>query len=262
MNDYVLRLSDEELFRYQMMAANAAAEESGLWHDAGIVPGARVADIGCGPGAVLAVLAGLVGPEGHVAGVDADPGAIEYARAAVEGLSHASTVVGSATASGLDPGSFDVAMCRHVLAHNGGQEEAIVEHLTSLVRPGGAVYIVDVDLYSFRIYPPDPDGDIQDRYGDFHAARGNDPRVGLRLGALMEGAGLTIEQYGPRGQALRPPPGMRPPSWNAREAMVEAGIATAADIERWGRMFERIDAADPKPWFHIPAFIAVGRKPS
>ena len=73
---YALRLSDDELGRYRMMAARARAEEGDLWTQAGIVPGARVADVGCGPGAMLVTLAEVVGPTGHVIGVDADPAAV------------------------------------------------------------------------------------------------------------------------------------------------------------------------------------------
>jgi hypothetical protein len=43
-------LSDAELARYRAMAAHALAREGELWTAAGIVPGARVVDLGCGPG--------------------------------------------------------------------------------------------------------------------------------------------------------------------------------------------------------------------
>ena len=79
---YALRLSDDELGRYRMMAARARAEEGDLWALAGIVPGARVADVGCGPGAMLVTLAEVVGSTGQVVGVDADPAAVAAARAA------------------------------------------------------------------------------------------------------------------------------------------------------------------------------------
>jgi hypothetical protein len=39
------------------------------------------------------------------------------------GLSNVETVVGDAAATGLAPGSLDVAMLRHVLSHNGGREQ-------------------------------------------------------------------------------------------------------------------------------------------
>ena len=55
-----------------------------------------------------------------------------------------------AAATGLEPGSVDVAVMRHVLAHNGGAEAEIVRHLADVVRPGGSVYLVDVDLTAIR----------------------------------------------------------------------------------------------------------------
>src|ERR1700741_879390 len=48
---------------------------------AGLRPGMRVLDIGCGPEDVSFVAARLVGPTGSVLGVDAAPEMIELARA-------------------------------------------------------------------------------------------------------------------------------------------------------------------------------------
>ena len=53
-------------------AAHAVAVEAEAWARAGIVPGARVADIGCGPGAITAEIVRIVGAEGEVVGVDRD----------------------------------------------------------------------------------------------------------------------------------------------------------------------------------------------
>lgn len=138
MADYTLQLSDAEVQRYRMMAEAAVAAERGLWAGAGIIEGSVVADIGCGPGAVSVLLGGVVGSEGTVWAVDADPAALQFAAALAvrSGLRNVETVAGDAAATGLPPASLDVAMLRHVLAHNGGREQAIVDHLTGLVRPG------------------------------------------------------------------------------------------------------------------------------
>jgi SAM-dependent methyltransferase len=178
---YVLALDNVEVERYRLMAARARSAEADLWQQAGIVPGAVVADVGCGPGAMLPALADAVAPGGRVTGVDADPGAIAAARALVAAMDLADVTVqeGQADQTGLAAGSCDVVMVRHVLAHNGGREDAIVAHLATLLRPGGCLYLVDADGTAMRMLPDDPDlADLSQRYLAFHTARGNDPTPG------------------------------------------------------------------------------------
>ena len=67
---YSLALSDQEVERYRFMAQLARDSEADELAGAGIVPGASVADIGCGPGLMLLELADMVGPSGSVSGVD------------------------------------------------------------------------------------------------------------------------------------------------------------------------------------------------
>ncbi len=121
---YTLRLNDSELVRYRAMARKARQHEEAAWKLAGIVPGARVADIGCGPGILLAELAREVGPQGTVIGVDNAAEAVAAAASLieVEGLVNASVREGRADDTGLASGTFDVVMQRHVLIHNGGRE--------------------------------------------------------------------------------------------------------------------------------------------
>jgi SAM-dependent methyltransferase len=258
---YSLALSEQERARYRVMAAGAAANEAAEWTEAGIVNAARVADIGCGPGAVLRLLAERVGPGGAAIGIDADPEAVSMATAEIAGLAQAQARVGSADATALEPGGFDVVMCRHVLAHNGGREAAIVAHLASLIPVGGSVYLVDIDATALRVTTPDSDvHDLQDRYLTFQRARGNDLSVGLRLGDLLTDAGLSVERYACRSPVLSLQPGMRPPSWAARNQMVAEGFATDTDLNRWDAAFARLDRAERRPWLFPAAFVAVGRR--
>jgi 2-polyprenyl-3-methyl-5-hydroxy-6-metoxy-1,4-benzoquinol methylase len=156
---YALALDEAEVSRYRLMAEQARAAEAGLWQEAGIVAGAQVADVGCGPGALLPALAAAVRPGGKVAAIDADPDAVAAARALVAkaGLVNVAVRAGSAERTGLPAGSQDVVMLRHVLAHNGGSEDAIVAHLATLLRPGGCLFLVDADGTAIRTVPQDPD---------------------------------------------------------------------------------------------------------
>ena len=260
---YSLQLGEVEIARYRFMAARARASEGDLWTSAGIVPGARVADIGCGPGRVLELLAELVGAAGHVSGVDGDPTAIAAAGSVVGGAGNVDLRVGRADESGLELGSYDVVMLRHVLAHNGGAEQAIVDHLASLVRPGGCVYLVDVDLSLLRINPlPDALSDIFDRYVEFHRGRGNDPHVGLRLGELVRTAGLDQLEFRGRFEIAPFPAGIRPAAMAASDDMVTQGVISVDDVHRWQDAFALLDGVTDRPSLFNPTFIAVGRRPA
>lgn len=262
---YALALDEVEVTRYRLMAEQARNAEAGLWQQAGIVQGAQVADVGCGPGALLPALAAAVTPTGQVTAIDADPEAVAAAGAlvAAAGLANVTVQAGRADRTGLPAESQDVVMLRHVLAHNGGREDAIVAHLATLLRPGGCLFLVDADGTAIRTVPEDADlADLAQRYVALHAARGNDVQAGLRLGERMVRAGLEVVDF--RGSyVIRPlPAGVRPPSWAARDAMVAAGVATIEDVARWDRAFARVDAVSARPTLFVPVFAAVGRRPA
>jgi predicted O-methyltransferase YrrM len=263
MAEYTLAVSEAEVMRYRMMAQEALVHEAQQLALAGISAGATVADVGSGPAAMSVELARLVAPSGRVIAIEREAEARAAAQQliAMAGADNVELREGTATDTGLPPASIDVAMMRHVLAHNGGDEQRIVDHLASLVRSGGAVYLVDVDLTAMRFADADPElYDINERYVEFHRRRGNDPQVGLRLGKLLTGAGLELVHYSGFYNIVSPPPGMRAPVWAARDAMVAAGVATQDDVDRWSAAFERMDTADPRPTIFAPVFLAIGRK--
>jgi SAM-dependent methyltransferase len=178
---------------------------------------------------------------GRVTAIDADPAAVAAAGALVAAASLANVTVrnGRADRTDLPVESCDVVMLRHVLAHNGGGEDAIVAHVATLLRPGGCLYLVDADGTAMRTVPEDVDlADLQQRYLTFHTARRNDVCAGLRLGERLVRAGLELLEF--RGTYLIDPvpAGMRTPPWAARDAMVAAGVATEEDVARWASAFD------------------------
>jgi precorrin-6B methylase 2 len=260
-SSYVLELTDSELARYLQMAETARREEAGLWARAGIGPGAVIADIGCGPGALAAALAGVVGPPGSVIAVDRDDVALAHAREllARRHLENVTVRQGDASATGIDPASVDVAVIRHVLAHNGGHEQEIVDHAASLVRANGSLLVVDVDLTAHRWVPEDPDlSELQQRYIELHRMRGNHPTIGLYLDRLLANSGLTVIEH--RGWYSPFPWTAEPPPWIARDALVAAGIATGGDVERWAAALTRLDLSSDPPAIFVSMFAAIGRR--
>lgn len=261
--DYALQVSPEEIGRYRMMADRARSSEAALWATAGIVPGAVVADVGCGPAAVSVVMAEVVGPEGRVIGVERDESALSAAQQVVAqaGVSNVELLKGTATDTGVDPESVDVVVMRHVLAHNAAREGEIVQHLATLVRPGGTVYLLDIDYPAFRMIDlPDDLKDLSGRYAELHRRQGNDLQPGPRLGRLLRQAGLDVVEHLARYETLVAPPGMRPPSWAARQAMLDAGVATSADVARWEAAFARSDTESFRPTVFASQYIAIGRR--
>jgi len=208
-------------------------------------------------------VAEVVGPQGRVIAVEPDGSARAAARRLIAdcGAGNVELREGTGTDTGIAPGSVDVALMRHVLAHNGGQEQAIVDHLASLVRPGGAVYLVDIDGTAMRVLDCDPQlADLDQRYAELHRRRGNDLQVGLKLRRLLEAAGLEVELHEGRYMIAVMPPGLRPPSWAARDALRDEGLATEDDLRRWSAAFERTDAAPIRPTVFAPYFVGIGRR--
>ncbi|MCK9897965.1 methyltransferase domain-containing protein [Frankia sp. AgB32] len=257
---YALRISDAEVERYQLMARRAVRAEAEVWAECGIGPGARIVDLGCGPGAVSVEMARLVGAAGAVVGVDQDAPSLaaaeELGRRA--GVGNVEWVHADAADTGL-PSGFDVVMVRHVLVHAGSQINAIIGHAIALLRPGGCLYVMDGDAAALRFDPVDVDfADLYARYAEFHARAGKALALGPQLGSILRAAGLEVIHRHGGYEVVSPVLGGGGP-WAARDAMVAAGMATPDDLARWQRAIERV-AADPGSALFAPRFAAAGRK--
>jgi SAM-dependent methyltransferase len=156
---------------------------------AGVVPGQRVLDVACGTGVVARHAADVVGPAGHVSGIDLNPAMVEVAREKAHAIEWR---VGDAGSLPYDDGSFDVVLCQSALFFFPDPARAVIE-MARVLRPGG---VVALQTYAGL--------DEQPAYGPFvetvvrHA--GDDARTLLgtywsqgdvtELRSLLEGAGL------------------------------------------------------------------------
>ncbi|GAA3229929.1 hypothetical protein GCM10010468_60100 [Actinocorallia longicatena] len=103
---------------------------------AGIAPGDRVLDVGCGRGHVLRPAAEAAGPGGTVIGTDLAPGMVAGAAEAVADLPWASTRLGDAAAPDFPDASFDVVLAGLVIFFLPSPEDALAEY-RRVLRPGG-----------------------------------------------------------------------------------------------------------------------------
>ena len=126
----------------------------------GLGPGQRVADLGCGSGALLPPMAERVGPAGRVIGVDHDARLLAAASELVAPYPWVELV--EADALTYVPGEpFDAVHCRLVLLHQPAPQE-FVAHMVVLTRPRGRVAAQDVDADgptgapTMLCHPPSP----------------------------------------------------------------------------------------------------------
>ena len=189
---YVLGSSDPERQRLIRQARNYAGAASWLLEQAGVAPGWRAVDLGCGPIGIMDLLCDRVGAAGETVGVDSAARMIAMARdvAAELELTNLTLVEAEATGTGLERASFDFAHARHLLV-NVPDPERVVAELAALVRPGGIVALEELDWVSWICQPPHPAWDrLRDALRDFRARRGLDVYMGRRLPGLLRGAGL------------------------------------------------------------------------
>jgi len=104
--------------------------------------GERVLDIACGTGLVAFAAAQVVGPAGHVVGVDISERMVEAARqrARDRNLPNATFLRMEMGSLALPDASFDVATCALGLMYAPNPEVALAE-LRRVMRPGGRVVI-------------------------------------------------------------------------------------------------------------------------
>ncbi|MFN2560574.1 MAG: methyltransferase domain-containing protein [Jatrophihabitans sp.] len=242
---YTFRLDDAELSRFRAMAENAQRHEDRLWSRAGIGAGAAVIDLGCGPGALLPVLARRVGPTGSITAVDADPVACAAARHVATELGTSTEVVcADATDTDLAPGRADVIMCRNVLVHNGARAGALLSHAAALLRDGGHLVSAEPDVDGLDFGAARAEREYDRRWAALMRADGNDPALGRgdRLADLLRRQGWRVVDQLCWTDALVID---RSPAWAAADAIVGRGFATAAELADWQQALERRRAAGP-----------------
>jgi ubiquinone/menaquinone biosynthesis C-methylase UbiE len=153
-------------------------------------PGQAVLDVGCGPGTISSDLATLVGPGGHVVGIDSAETVVEQAQdlARSRGISNVEFRTANVFALPFAAGTFDVVHAHQVLQHVGDASAALRE-MRRVAKPGGVV--AARDMTHFLHWPEVPELVRFDNI--FHAVAGQAgalPRAGREYRRLAREAGF------------------------------------------------------------------------
>jgi ubiquinone/menaquinone biosynthesis C-methylase UbiE len=154
--EYAFGYSESEQRRLISQARFWGDLTEDLFRRAGLQPGMRVLDVGCGAGDVSLLAAAFVGPTGSVLGVDAAASSIAFAqqRARAAGLGHVAFCKSELTTLELDR-QFDALVGRFVLMYLPDPAAALV-HLLRFVRPGGLVVFQEIEISMVRSAPRVP----------------------------------------------------------------------------------------------------------
>jgi SAM-dependent methyltransferase len=188
---YELGSDEDELARLEVQGGALAPATHMIFTAAGIRAGMRVLDLGCGAGDVAFVAARLVGPEGHVIGVDRSAQALGRARLRAEqrGLTQVEFVDGDIQ----DPapgGPFDAIVGRLILMYV-PDPAAVLRRQATVLRAGGLVVPIEFDIPAGRALPTTPlVSQALAWVTEAFAKGGIQPALGTRLWAILREAGL------------------------------------------------------------------------
>jgi SAM-dependent methyltransferase len=240
--EYVLGTGDDELARL--------AQQNRLWSDtvvtawlrAGVVPGMRALDVGCGPGFAAFDLAQLVGAGGAVLGVDESANFVAHANAQAEvrGLPWLRARRGDVqqlddALAGEAP--FDFAYARWVLCFV-RDPHAVLQGIARALRPGGRIVIHDYFNYGSMTTGPRRESHDRAVAATMRSWReqGGDPDVMARVPPLLAELGFEVELLQAHTRVARGGDSMF--TWSETwwrtfaPKLVQKGLLTAADCER------------------------------
>ena len=264
-NEYVLGCTSPE---YQRLAAQAQvwipATQSALAR-AGVSPGMQALDVGCGTGAVMRLIADVVGATGRVTGLDSDAalGAEALMQLRSAGPDVFEFVAGDfAEATPIDSQEFDLVLARLLVVHTPDPCEAL-RRLWRWVKPGGVLLVMDQDMTTARTLPAHP---VVTRalalMCDLFRALGKDTEIGPRMPELFRRAHLGLADGCDVWSHVRLNPGggamIRAVLASLRKASLAGGHVDAATLDQ---IDAELAAVPPDQfWVRLPDMVATWKR--
>lgn len=190
--NYILSTGDAGAARLAILGRALQPTTEAFLTRAGLSPGMRTLDAGCGGGDVTRLIAGMVG-DAEVVGVDMDALVIEIAdrHARVDGRHAAPRFVVGSAEDLPEIGPFDFVYSRFLLTHL-QDPLAVLRSIVSKCSPGATIAVEDIDFAAHTCDPPSP---AFDRFVELYqltaVAHGADPCIGPKLADLLRSVGLV-----------------------------------------------------------------------
>ena len=174
-----------------------------LLMDAGIVPGMRILDVGCGNGEVTLLVAKIVGETGNVVGIDQHESALTSARERAHkmALTNVTFQVGDLTNDPLDLQFFDAIVGRRVLMYL-PDPDATIRRLMPNLRPGGIMVFQESDstMIPGRVESWPLHEQVNQWIWQTVEREGANIHLGFHLPNVLTQAGLAVEHI--RAEAI------------------------------------------------------------
>lgn len=203
---------------------------------AGLAPGMRVLDIGCGAGDVSLIAARIVGRHGAVVGLDTSHEAIELARSRSAQAGYSCLRFETADLAALNYGAgFDAVVGRFILLHL-PNPVAVLRRIGGHLRPGAIAAFLEFDIERAEAMPAMP---LLTRtlfwITETYRREGIEPNMGSRLYATFRQVGMTPNMAG--SCRVECPPGTAVFGFAAETVrsllprILALGVATAEEVD-------------------------------
>jgi ubiquinone/menaquinone biosynthesis C-methylase UbiE len=193
---------DEESIRLDLKTDPSLVEEQALW--AGLKPGMRVADLGCGSGKSTYCLHQLAQPQGETVGVDFSEQRVLFARNkyTADGLSFKCLDIRRPL---FELGDFDFIWIRFVLEYYRTDGFDILENIYNALKPGGILCLIDLDQNCLNHYsiPQRLENALQGVMASLERNANFDPYAGRKLYSYLYDLGCAEISVNLRAHHLR-----------------------------------------------------------
>ena len=141
--------SEEEARRLDLKTDPNVVDRHARW--AGLQPGMRVADLGCGSGKTTFCLSKIAGSKGETVGVDNSDQRIEFAKKyySTEKIDFMLADIRSDLSC---LGKFDFVWVRFVMEYYGSSAYEIIQNVGKMLNPGGIICLIDLDYNCLTHY--------------------------------------------------------------------------------------------------------------